>query len=114
MLTTDERALLDHTIEMLDRLYDRDSTVAEVLRVLVATSAVRGRTELYAAFEDAVLRLREVEALDASPERKRGLGCDATNHLRKLVADELRCDVKENPRQRRELDQASGRGGPTG
>jgi hypothetical protein len=114
MLTKDERALLGSTIEMLDRLYDRDSTVAEVLSVLVATSSMLGRTELHAAFEDSVLRLREVVASDASPDRKRDLGCGATDDLRKLVAEKLHFDAKENPRQRHKFGPANGRGGPTG
>lgn len=100
MLTKDERILLENALESLNRLFDRVSTVSDVQSLFLATAMALRGTEIASAFEGSAQRLAEIVRSNALPDRKRDLGLVATDGLRKLIAEQLRRDANENPRQR--------------
>src|ERR1700733_14962841 len=114
MLTKDQRTLLKNVLEALNRLFDRDSTVVDVHALLVATATPLHGSGLASAFESPTRQLRDILQSDALPDRKRDLALDATDDLRKFVAEELRRDAIENPKGRHALNRGVARGrGPT-
>ena len=100
MLTKEERNLLEKVLDSLDRLFDKESTVADVHSLLVSTVTALHGGELIVHFENPVRGLWDVVQSDALPDRERILGLEATDNLRKFVAKELRRDAMENPRRR--------------
>jgi uncharacterized protein YllA (UPF0747 family) len=108
MLTKDERRLLENVLDALDRLFDRESTVTDVYALLVATAvAVRG-SSFSAPVEAPLRRLRDLVQSKTLPERRRDIGLELTDELRQFVAEQLRCDADENPRQRHDVSRGQG------
>lgn len=100
MLTKDETTLLENVLESLNRLFDRESTVTDVHALLVATAIAFRVSELAEAFEVPIRQLRDLVDSNAPPDPTRDQGLDATDGLRKLIAEQLRRDTTENPKRR--------------
>jgi hypothetical protein len=101
MLTKDQRILLEQVFDAPNRLYDSESTVADLHALLVVTAIALRGNPLGAAFEAPVQRLQELVRRKHDPAPvKRRLALNATDELRRFVGGELDRDQVENPKQR--------------
>jgi hypothetical protein len=103
MLTKDQRKLLTHIIDALDRLFDHDAKVIDTYAVLYATWQAFTGTPIASAFESPVQELEKLVRFKTPEAEKRNLALVVTDDLLKFVADELRQDAIVNPKQRHKL-----------
>lgn len=113
MLTRDERELLENTIDALDRLFDSQSEVVDLYALLFATGKAFGSNPLHGVFDPPVHELRKLIQSKESEDQRRDFALIRTNDLRKAIADELRRDAVENPKQRHYLSPRTNNQGPT-
>lgn len=103
MLTKDEGTLLENVIEALNRLFDLDSSAADIHALFFATSRAFRGTRLCPPFEAPIHKIEAMLRSQELPDKKCDLALEITDELRKFVAEELRADAKANPRQRHSL-----------
>jgi hypothetical protein len=84
----------------MDRVFDKKSTVADLLAILFATGQALGDSGFRSELETAVDELKEAIGSHSSEDQRRGVALRVTDKLRRLVADELRRDEIENPKRR--------------
>ena len=100
MLTRDERKLLNHFLDALDRLYDRQTTVIDLHALLEATAiALKGKS-LQPIFIAPLAELKALVFSGKTAETKHGEALNVTDDLRQFIADQLRLDEQANPKQR--------------
>ena len=100
MLTRDDRKLLENVIEALNRIYDGDLAAVDACALVFATSKAFIGDELSPAFESAIRGLEVIVKSDQTPGQKRYSALLATDELTKAIAETVRRDAKENPKQR--------------
>ena len=103
MLTREERTLLENFIDATDRLYDGDTNAVDVYALLLATAAALKSGSLAEQFATSARELKEIVRSTATSGQKRDETLTKTDGLRVHVAQALRTDAKENPRQRHRI-----------
>ncbi len=100
MLTKDERTLLTNVIEADNRLFDRQSGVADMHGIIFATSRALSGTHFSPIFESTVAELARIIRSTESLDRKREDALNATDGLRKFLSEQLPQDQIANPKRR--------------
>src|SRR5580700_2236976 len=103
MLTKYERILLENTLDALDRVFDRESKVIDLHAILFATDRALGENHFRLAFESPIHELKKTIQSKVPEDQRRDFALEITDDLRKVVADELRRNATENPKQRPSL-----------
>ena len=87
-------------LDDLDRVYDWDCSAAELYTILISAAGALNDSRFATAFQLAANEVGKVAALRLSKDEERSLAIERTDGLRRLIAEELRLDKKENPKGR--------------
>jgi hypothetical protein len=86
-----ERLLLEDALDAHDRLWDQESSVADVWKLYAATAEALRGTPHHAAFEPAVAVLADLMRSRLPADEKWSRACGSTDDLRKYLARQLGC-----------------------
>ena len=85
-MTKLERTLLEHILDSLDRLFDRENSLADVHDLLVASHAAMADTVHATTLKESIEKTRFVLRAETSPEGKREKALAATDPLRSYLS----------------------------